>query len=115
MFKIFLYILAFFAILLFFIFLRKKIGKISNYLLILVLILMIVFAIKFELSATRSGVLKKETLNAFLQGQSLICKDVNVTKEYFNFEHGTQSFISNGKNKQFKAYVFDIKDCKVDK
>lgn len=115
MFKIFLYILAFFAILLFFVFLRKKIGKISNYLLILVLILMIAFAIKFELSATRSGVLKKETLSAFLQGQSLICKDVNVTKEYFNFEHGTQSFISNGKNKQFKAYVFDIKDCKVNK
>ncbi|HEC1782781.1 TPA: hypothetical protein R1737_000824 [Campylobacter lari] len=115
MFKIFLYILAFFVILLFFIFLRKKIGKISNYLLILVLILMIAFAIKFELSATRSGVLKKETLNVFLQGQSLICKDINVTKEYFNFEHGTQSFISNGKNKQFKAYVFDIKDCKVDK
>ncbi|EAJ6143026.1 hypothetical protein CK576_06035 [Campylobacter lari] len=115
MFKIFLYILAFFAILLFFTFLRKKIGKISNYFLILVLILMIAFAIKFELSATRSGVLKKETLNVFLQGQSLICKDINVTKEYFNFEHGTQSFISNGKNKQFKAYVFDIKDCKVDK
>lgn len=55
---------------------------------------MIAFAIKFELSATRSGVLKKETLNVFLQGQSLICKDINVTKEYFNFEHGTQSFIS---------------------
>ncbi|ECW8955187.1 hypothetical protein F5R70_07105 [Campylobacter lari] len=115
MFKIFLYILAFFAILFFFIFLRKKIGKISNYLLILILILMVAFAVKFELSATRGGVLKKEIFNAFLQGQSLICKDFNVSREYFNFEHGTQSFISNGKNKQFKALVFDIKDCKVDK
>ncbi|WP_139452266.1 hypothetical protein [Campylobacter armoricus] len=115
MFKIFLYILAFFAILLFFIFLRKKMGKISNYILVLVLILAIAFAVKFELSATRNGVLKKETLNAFLQGQSLKCKDTNVSKEYFNFEHGTQSFVSNGKNKQLKALIFDIKDCKVDK
>lgn len=113
MFKIFLYILAFFMILLFFAFLRKKIGKISNYLLAIVLILAIVFAIKFELSATRSGIAKKEMLNAFLQGQILKCQDMNVSKEFFNFEHGTQSFVSNGKNKDFKALVFDIKDCNL--
>lgn len=113
MFKIFLYILAFFMILLFFAFLRKKIGKISNYLLAVVLILAIVFAVKFELSATRSGIVKKEMLNAFLQGQILKCQDMNVSKEFFNFEHGTQSFVSNGKNKDFKALVFDIKDCNL--
>ncbi|AJC94432.1 putative membrane protein [Campylobacter lari subsp. concheus] len=113
MFKIFLYILAFFMILLFFAFLRKKIGKISNYLLAIVLILAIVFAVKFELSATRSGIVKKEMLNAFLQGQILKCQDMNVSKEFFNFEHGTQSFVSNGKNKDFKALVFDIKDCNL--
>lgn len=113
MFKIFLYILAFFMILLFFAFLRKKIGKISNYLLAIVLILAIVFAVKFELSATRSGIAKKEMLNAFLQGQILKCQDMNVSKEFFNFEHGTQSFVSNGKNKDFKALVFDIKDCNL--
>lgn len=113
MFKIFLYILAFFMILLFFAFLRKKIGKISNYLLAIVLILAIVFAVKFELSATRSGIAKKEMLNAFLQGQILKCQDINVSKEFFNFEHGTQSFVSNGKNKDFKALVFDIKDCNL--
>lgn len=113
MFKIFLYILAFFMILLFFAFLRKKIGKISNYLLGIVLILAIVFAVKFELSATRSGIIKKEMLNAFLQGQILKCQDMNVSKEFFNFEHGTQSFVSNGKNKDFKALVFDIKDCNL--
>lgn len=113
MFKIFLYILAFFMILLFFAFLRKKIGKISNYLLAIVLILAIVFAVKFELSATRSGIVKKEMLNAFLQGQILKCQDMNISKEFFNFEHGTQSFVSNGKNKDFKALVFDIKDCNL--
>lgn len=113
MFKFFLYILAFFMILLFFAFLRKKIGKISNYLLAIVLILAIVFAVKFELSATRSGIVKKEMLNAFLQGQILKCQDMNVSKEFFNFEHGTQSFVSNGKNKDFKALVFDIKDCNL--
>ncbi|MBF7042800.1 hypothetical protein FVD15_00225 [Campylobacter volucris] len=100
-------------ILLFFAFLRKKIGKISNYLLAIVLILAIVFAVKFELSATRSGIVKKEMLNAFLQGQILKCQDMNVSKEFFNFEHGTQSFVSNGKNKDFKALVFDIKDCNL--
>ncbi|MBF7045697.1 hypothetical protein IY974_03860 [Campylobacter volucris] len=100
-------------ILLFFAFLRKKIGKISNYLLAIVLILAIVFAVKFELSATRSGIVKKEMLNAFLQGQILKCQDMNVSKEFFNFEHGTQSFIFNGKNKDFKALVFDIKDCNL--
>ncbi|TXE89121.1 hypothetical protein FPD38_02360 [Campylobacter volucris] len=100
-------------ILLFFAFLRKKIGKISNYLLAIVLILAIVFAVKFELSATRSGIAKKEMLNAFLQGQILKCQDMNVSKEFFNFEHGTQSFVSNGKNKDFKALVFDIKDCNL--
>ncbi|MBF7048336.1 hypothetical protein IY972_00095 [Campylobacter volucris] len=100
-------------ILLFFAFLRKKIGKISNYLLAIVLILAIVFAVKFELSATRSGIVKKEMLNAFLQGQILKCQDMNISKEFFNFEHGTQSFVSNGKNKDFKALVFDIKDCNL--
>ncbi|MCR6591622.1 membrane protein [Campylobacter insulaenigrae] len=113
MFKIILYVLVFFVVLLFFVFLRKKIGKIGNYLLVLILILATIFAIKFELSTTRSGVVKKEILNAFLQGQSLKCKDINISKEYFNFEHGTQSFISNGKNKQFKALIFDIKECQL--
>ncbi|EAC1839912.1 hypothetical protein MWJ18_000213 [Campylobacter lari] len=115
MFKIFLYILAFFALILFFAFLRKIIGKASNYLFILVVILAIVFIVKFELSSMKDNALKNDMLNAFLQGQILICKDINVSKEFFNFEYGTQSFVSNGKNKNFKAFVFDIKECKMAK
>ncbi|WP_291952500.1 hypothetical protein [Campylobacter sp.] len=41
------------------------------------------------------------------------CKDMNISKEFFNFEYGTQSFVSNGKNKQFKALIFDIKECQL--
>lgn len=54
-------------------------------------------------------------LNAFKQGKTLYCDDVEVSAKKFVFISGTQSFIASDKNKEHKGVVIDIATCKTEK
>ncbi|WP_281950527.1 hypothetical protein [Nitrosophilus kaiyonis] len=48
----------------------------------------------------------------FSHGKTLICKDINVTKEKFNFVSGTLVFVGKEKT-EFEGLVVPIDSCKI--
>ncbi|EHW7724664.1 hypothetical protein K2U55_000771, partial [Campylobacter jejuni] len=47
------------------------------------------------------------------QNKNILCKDINISKAYFNYEFGTGSFISKDNNQSFNSLIIDIKDCRL--
>lgn len=91
--------------------LRKKLRDKLYHFFIIFFIIISAFMIGFELFKAAENSSQTEHINAFFQGQSLMCKDINVSTKDFNFEYGTKAFISNDKNESLKNLKFSIKDC----
>ena len=74
--------------------LRKKLGKKTKPFFIALLAIFIIFAVLFESKNLKLSDKKQDLLYAFNQGKALKCKDFNVSKEHFNYEFGTSSFVA---------------------
>lgn len=109
--KILLFILIILCLALISFALRKKLGKKTKPFFIILLIIFIIFAVLFESKNLKLSDKKQDLLYAFNQGKTLKCKDFNVSKEHFNYEFGTSSFVA--KSKEFKGLVLDIRKCEL--
>ncbi|EFP6747429.1 hypothetical protein H1A52_000488, partial [Campylobacter jejuni] len=66
-----------------------------------------------EFENTQKSHLRTDIIVAFNQNKNILCKDINVSKAYFNYEFGTGSFISKDNNQSFNSLIIDIKDCRL--
>ncbi|EAI9199025.1 hypothetical protein DUH34_08635 [Campylobacter coli] len=77
------------------------------------LVIFIVLAVFFEFENTQKSHLRTDIIVAFNQNKNILCKDINISKAYFNYEFGTGSFISKDNNQNFNSLIIDIRDCRL--
>ena len=111
--KILIYILIVLFLVLIAFSLREKLGKKTKPFFSVLLITFIALAVFFEFENTQKSHLRNDIIVAFNQNKNILCKDINVSKAYFNYEFGTGSFISKDNNQSFNSLIIDIKDCRL--
>ncbi|ECO2124716.1 hypothetical protein FX907_03705 [Campylobacter jejuni] len=111
--RFFLYFLIILILALITFALREKLGKKTKPFFGILLVIFIVLAVFFEFENTQKNHLRTDIIVAFNQNKNILCKDINVSKAYFNYEFGTGSFISKDNNQSFNSLIIDIKDCRL--
>ncbi|EDP3706735.1 hypothetical protein HPV77_000071 [Campylobacter jejuni] len=111
--RFFLYLLIILILALITFVLREKLGKKTKPFFGVLLVIFIVLAVFFEFENTQKRHLRTDIIVAFNQNKNILCKDINVSKAYFNYEFGTGSFISKDNNQSFNSLIIDIKDCRL--
>lgn len=111
--RFFLYLLIILILALITFALREKLGKKTKLFFGILLVIFIVLAVFFEFENTQKSRLRTDIIVAFNQNKNILCKDINVSKAYFNYEFGTGSFISKDNNQSFNSLIIDIKDCRL--
>ncbi|EAL5963245.1 hypothetical protein KJK76_000124 [Campylobacter jejuni] len=111
--RILLYLLIILILALITFALREKLGKKTKPFFGILLVIFIVLATFFEFQNTQKSHLRTNIIVAFNQNKNILCKDINVSKAYFNYEFGTGSFISKDNNQSFNSLIIDIKDCRL--
>ena len=91
-------------------FMAKRFG---NKIYVLYVLFFLVFAFLFEYFNEKDDKEQRIKILHFERGESLICNDFNISNKYFNYNHGTFSFVSKDNNKTFKNLIIKIQDCKV--
>ncbi|TKX31711.1 hypothetical protein [Campylobacter estrildidarum] len=111
--RILFYILVIFILALIVYFLREKLGNKTKPFFGFLLVFFIALSVFFEFKNTQKSYLRNDIIVAFNQGKNILCKDINVSNTYFNYEFGTESFISKDNNESLKSLIIDIKDCRL--
>ncbi|HED1145127.1 TPA: hypothetical protein R4O95_000351 [Campylobacter jejuni] len=111
--RFFLYLLIILILALITFVLREKLGKKTKPFFGILLVIFIVLAVFFEFENTQKSHLRTDIIVAFNQNKNILCKDINISKAYFNYEFGTGSFISKDNNQSFNSLIIDIKDCRL--
>lgn len=111
--RFFLYLLIILILALITFALREKLGKKIKPFFGVLLVIFIALAVFFEFENTQKSHLRTDIIVAFNQNKNILCKDINVSKKYFNYEFGTGSFISKDNNQSFNSLIIDIKDCRL--
>ena len=75
----------------------------------------IIFALAwlYQSMVTSQAQNKRQKVNAFKQGKTLICHDAPVNEAFFYYESGTESFVTNEKNSSLNGVIYAITDCKI--
>ncbi|MDD3343220.1 MAG: hypothetical protein PHR87_06555 [Sulfurospirillaceae bacterium] len=94
---------------------KDELSTRSKIILLAIMMLVVFFAWLYESAVSKESQEDRMMLNAFKQGKTLYCNDVEVTAKKFVFISGTLSFIANDKNKDNKGLVIDIATCKIEK
>ncbi|EAI7922827.1 hypothetical protein CRG14_01000 [Campylobacter coli] len=111
--RFFLYLLIILILALITFALREKLGKKTKPFFGILLVIFIVSAVFFEFENTQKSHLRTDIIVAFNQNKNILCKDINISKAYFNYEFGTGSFISKDNNQSFNSLIIDIRDCRL--
>lgn len=77
------------------------------------LMMVIAAAMLYEFMFSKKAEVQRAKMNAFTQGQTLLCKQIEVNQTYFTLETGTLSLMSNGKSKETLGMVFPIDECSI--
>lgn len=93
--------------------LREKLGNKTKPFFISLVVLFVVFAVFYEMRNLKKASLTQDIVIAFNQGKEILCKDINVSNKYFNYEYGTGSFVSKDNNISFKSMLIDVRDCEL--
>lgn len=80
-----------------------------------VVVMMIVLAWMYENSVEKETHAHRSVVNAFKQGKSIFCDDVEITSKTFVYVSGTQSFIARDKNIEQQGLVIDVATCKTER
>ena len=67
----------------------------------------------FELSQDNEAEITREKVNAFVQGKTLECEGIRVSKEEFDYVSGTQTFVPLRSNTKSKGLILEAQKCKV--
>lgn len=111
--RIFFYIFIILILALIAYVLREKLGSKTKPFFGILLVLMIVFAVFYEMKNIKNSNLAQEIIVAFNQGKEITCRDFNVSNKYFNYEFGTGSFVSKDNNESFKSLIIDVRNCEL--
>lgn len=104
---IYLLVLCLFALLSFVLRARLKAKAVPFF--IFLCVLGVVGVVFYELNLKHKERQYEKLLLAFSNSKELICKENVVTKDKFNYDYGTKSFII--KDKSVKLLIFNIKEC----
>ena len=66
----------------------------------------------YEISGAKKDKKHEQLLLAFSNSKSLKCQNTSVSKDKFNYDYGTKSFIS--KDKSVRVLILSIKECEFD-
>lgn len=92
---------------------REEFSLKTKIIVILTLIVIISLASWYELGQDSEAEITRDNVNAFLQGKTLTCKDVAVSKEEFDYVSGTQTFVPKRENKKYQGIVLEAIKCEV--
>lgn len=67
----------------------------------------------YEYFISKSTESRRTMVLHFTQGGTLVCKGVQVSKEQFNYENGTASFLPKDGFPQIRGTIISIDDCEV--
>lgn len=86
---------------------KAKIGIIAS------LTFIVILASWFEFSQDNEAEVTREKVNAFLQGKTLKCEGIEVSKKEFDYVSGTQTFVPLRSNTKSKGLILEAQKCKV--
>lgn len=66
----------------------------------------------YEISGAKKDKKHEQLLLAFSNSKPLKCQNTSVSKDKFNYDYGTKSFIS--KDKSVRVLILSIKECEFD-
>lgn len=66
----------------------------------------------YEMSGAKKDKKHEQLLLAFSNSKPLKCQNTSVSKDKFNYDYGTKSFIS--KDKSVRVLILSIKECEFD-
>jgi len=113
-FYLLIFLLLIFAILGIVIYFFTELTKRLKITIVLSLILGWALIFRYSLYQDKKRKYHEMLLFKFNHGKTLICKDVNITKEKFNFVSGTLVFVGKEKT-EFEGLVVPIEGCEVGK
>lgn len=67
----------------------------------------------YEFSKNSSAEEKRLKVNTFLQGKTLKCMGVDVSKETFEYVNGTQTFVPKDSNYEHKGLILEVQKCEI--
>lgn len=66
----------------------------------------------YEISGAKKDKKHEQLLLVFSNSKPLKCQNTSVSKDKFNYDYGTKSFIS--KDKSVRVLILSIKECEFD-
>ncbi|MCR4941694.1 MAG: hypothetical protein K5978_02730 [Campylobacter sp.] len=90
----------------------EKLSKKFKTILTLVLLGILLFAYIFESVQSGKSANSREILQNFNQGKIILCRDINVSQEKFNYEFGTGCFMPKREFKELNGLILPISECK---
>jgi Ca2+/Na+ antiporter len=68
----------------------------------------------YESSSDADAQKNRDMVNAFRQGQTLVCKGYEVDNTRFIYVSGTQTFIPKKSEDELKGVILEVSTCRVD-
>ena len=110
--KILIYVLGFVLLGLVVFALRERLGKRALPFFIFLCVLGFAGIGVYELRGKSKDEKHEQILLYFSNSMPLKCQNTSVSKDKFNYDYGTKSFIS--KDKSVRVLIFHIKECELD-
>lgn len=92
--------------------LRERLGKKALPFFIFLCVVCAVGIGIYEFSTKNKDKKHEQLLLAFSNSKTLKCQNTSVTKDKFNYDYGTKSFII--KDKSVRALIFHIRECSLE-
>lgn len=77
------------------------------------IVLVVILSVLYEYAKGSQTNENRLTVNAFLQGKTLTCNGVDVTKQSFEYISGTQTFMPLKTNVAQKGLILEVVNCKI--
>ncbi|AQW86784.1 putative membrane protein [Campylobacter pinnipediorum subsp. caledonicus] len=93
----------------------EQLNKKFKAFIVFIVLLFIGFAYFYESNVDDIGEKNMSILNQFRQGKTIICGDQNISKDKFNYEFGTSSFMAKREFIELSGVIVNISECEYEK
>jgi energy-coupling factor transporter transmembrane protein EcfT len=77
------------------------------------ILVIIILGTVYELNKNANAQESREKVNAFLQGKTLLCNNIEVSKKDFDYVSGTQTFVPLSNNYEHKGLILEVSKCTI--